>query len=52
MCIARTLNDGQKYNDDEEEERNVKHYSVDFVVVAVWRFDFVSDTAAGPHAFV
>lgn len=51
-CSQLTLNDGQKDDDDEEEESYVKHYPVDFVVVAVGRFDLVSDTSAGPHALV
>lgn len=48
----RTLNDGQKDDDDEEEESDVEHYPVNLVVVAVGRFDLVSDTTAGSHAFV
>lgn len=48
----RTLNDGQKDDDDEKEESDVEHYSVHLVVVAVGRFDLVSDTTAGSHALV
>ena len=47
-----TLNDGQKNNDNEEEERNIEEDSVDFVLVAIGRLDFITNATAGPHALV
>lgn len=47
-----TLNDSQQNDDDKEEEGDVKHDSVDFIVVSIWGFDLVSNTSSGSHSLV
>lgn len=47
-----TLNNSQKDDDDEEEKRDVKHYSVNFIIVTVRFSDFITDTTTGPYAFI
>ena len=47
-----TLNDGQQDDNDEEEECNVEDDSVDFIVITVGRFDFVTDATTSSYTFV
>jgi len=48
----QTLNDGQQNDNDEEEEGDVEEDAVDFVIVAIWRFDFVTDTTTSSYTLV
>jgi len=47
-----TLNDSQQDDNHEEEESDVEHYAVDFVIIAVRFADLVADTSTSSHAFV
>lgn len=47
-----TLNDGQENDDDEEEEGDVKEDAVNFVVVTVGWFNFVTNTATGTDTLI
>ncbi len=50
--VEITLNDGEQNDDDEEEETDVEEDAIDFVGVAVRRFDLVTDTTAGSDTLV
>lgn len=47
-----TLDDGKQDNDDEKEEGNIKHDSVNLVIVTIWWFDFITNTTTCSYAFV
>lgn len=47
-----TLNNSQQDNYDEKEKCNVKHDAVDLVIVAIWWFNFITNTTTGSHSFV
>lgn len=47
-----TLDDGQQDDYDEEEESDVEKDAVNFVLVAVRRFDLIADAATGSDALV
>jgi hypothetical protein len=48
----QTLDDGKQDDNDEEEERDVKDDSINFVVVSVGIADFVTNTTASSYALV
>ena len=47
-----TLDDGQEDDDDEEEEADVEEDAVDFVGIAIWWLNLVTNSAASAHALV
>ena len=47
-----TLNDGQKNDNDKEEKCDIEDDTIEFVLVTVWRLDFITDTTTGSYTFV
>lgn len=47
-----TLDNSEKNNDDKEEKCNIKHDTINFVIITIWFPDFVTDTTTGSYAFV
>ena len=52
MSRARTLNDGQQDDNDEEEESDVKDDAIELVLITIRRLNFITDAATSPHALV
>lgn len=47
-----TLNDGEQNDDYEEEESDVEHDTVYFIVITIWWLDFVTNTTTCSNAFI
>lgn len=47
-----TLNNSQQNNDDKEEEGDIKHDPVNFVIIPIGRFDFITDTTTRSHTLI
>lgn len=47
-----TLNNSEKNNDDKKEECNIKHDTINFVIITIWFSNFVTDTTTGSYTFV
>lgn len=50
--LQLALNNSQQNDNNEEEESDVKHDTIDLVVVAIRFADFIADTTTGSYTFV
>lgn len=50
--IDLTLNDGQQDDNNKEEEGDVKHNAINFVIITIRRFNFITDTSSSSYTFI